>query len=251
MTGTDVKERDDDSVESGRRNVGGGRDIYGVSVVYEEGENELRFEDPVVDGRKILRAAGHEPPDEYVLIELTSPGSRSLGLDEDIDLREAGREIFHAFHSDRIFTFTVEERGYEWGTTQIDETIIRQIANVDAGNDLMLEREDEPDEVIRKGAIIDLSARGTEHIRIRKRPDTFEVTINYNGSKRPLKVTNSELIKSVLERAIALYGNLPNPHTLSLFTADRGELKDEWTVRAAGVTPQEEVLLRPSTVKAG
>ena len=56
----------------------------------------------------------------------------------------------------------------------------------------------------------------------------------------------------MLAQAIALFGSLPNPHTLSLHTEDRGELKDEQqTAEQAGLRPGEKVLLRPSTVKAG
>lgn len=84
-----------------------------------------------------------------------------------------------------------------------------------------------------------------------KLPDHFEVIAIYNGQKKPLKVTANELIKDVLARVIALFGSLPNPHTLSLYTEDAGELKDEQTVEQAGLRPGEKVLLRPSTVKAG
>jgi hypothetical protein len=247
----EMKERDDDSVEGGRRDVGDGRDHYKVKVVYDGVERELSFRDPVVEGRKVLREAKLESPDDYVLIALENPGTRSVGLDEEVDLREPGRERFVAFQSDRLFTFTVDERGYEWGAARISEPTLRDIAAVPDRHDLILEREDEPDLVLRKGSELDLSARGTEHLRIRKRPDSFEVTVIYNGQKKPLRVSNAELIRDILARAITLFGSLPNPHTLALYTADKGELKDEWTVKEAGLTPHEEVLLRPSTVKAG
>ena len=85
-----------------------------------------------------------------------------------------------------------------------------------------------------------------------KLPDNFEIIVIYNGQKKPLKISATELIKDVLAQAIALFGSLPNPHTLSLHTEDRGELKDEQqTAEQAGLRPGEKVLLRPSTVKAG
>lgn len=222
-----------------------------VTLLFEDRELNLQFRDRTIDGRKLLRDARLEPPDDYVLIELTSPGTRSSGLDEDIDLTTNLNKRFRAFLSDRIFTFTVVERGYEWGAANISEAELRLITGVPADADLVLEREDQPDEVIAKGSTLDLAERGTEHISIRKRPDSFEVIVVYNGQKKPLKVTLCEQIKDVLARAIALFGSLPNPHTLSLFTADSGELKDEATVKEAGLTPGEKVLLRPSTVKAG
>ena len=242
------EEFDAGSDEGGRQGARGGRE---VTLFYGSSEHRLEFRDPIVEGRKLLREAGLESPDDFVLIQLDGPGTHSIGLEEEVDLREPGREEFRAFLSDRIFTFTIAERGYEWGAAEISEAELRVVAKVPADADLVLELEDQPDRVIAKGSNVNLDERGAEHINIRKRPDAFEITVVYNGQKKPLKVTAGELIKDVLARAIALFGSLPNPHTLSLFTADAGELKDELTVKQAGLTPGEKVLLRPSTVKAG
>lgn len=83
------------------------------------------------------------------------------------------------------------------------------------------------------------------------RTHEFEITISYNGLDKPLTVTKTELISEVLARAIAIFGGLPQPHTLALYTEDRGELPDGQTVKEAGIKKREKVLLRPSTVKAG
>ena len=79
----------------------------------------------------------------------------------------------------------------------------------------------------------------------------FEITVSYNGINKTLLVSKSELIRDVLAKAIALFGSLPSPHTLALFTADRGELPEGQSVKEAGIKKHEQVLLRPSTVKAG
>lgn len=120
MNAAEQKERDDDSAERGRRNDHGDRENFGVTVFFEEREIRLSFGDPVVEGRKILRESELESPDEFVLVELQRPGTRSIGLDEEVDLREPGRENFRAFRSDRLFTFTVDQRGYEWGAATIN-----------------------------------------------------------------------------------------------------------------------------------
>ncbi len=80
---------------------------------------------------------------------------------------------------------------------------------------------------------------------------SFEITIIYNGIEKPLTINKSDLIRDVLAKAIALFGNIPNPHTLSLFTADGGELADDLTVKDSKLKKHEKVLLRPSAVKAG
>jgi hypothetical protein len=252
MTDLETKEHDDESVDGGRHDVNGGRDrTFKANVAYEGGEKALAFGDPVVEGRKVLREAGLEPPDDFVLIELQNPGTRSVGLDEEINLGEPGREEFRAFRADRIYTFTINERGYEWGAAKIGEAELRKVARVAEDDVLILERQDEPDEIIDRGAEVDLDACGTEHIRSEKHPETFEIIVIYNGVTKPLKVSLSELIKSVLGRSIALFGGLPNPHTLSLYNQQGEELPDGKTVKQAKVKKGDRLLLRPSTVKAG
>lgn len=81
--------------------------------------------------------------------------------------------------------------------------------------------------------------------------EAVEVIIIYNGIKKPLKVMLSELIGAVLQRAIALFGSLPNPHTLSLYTEGAQESADNESVKEAGLRPGEKLLLRPSAVKGG
>lgn len=82
-------------------------------------------------------------------------------------------------------------------------------------------------------------------------PKSFEVTVIYNGIKKPLKVNRDEAMKQVLDRAIALFGSLPNPHMLALFTESGHELPITGTVKEAGLKPEEKLLLRPSTVRGG
>lgn len=125
--------------------------------------------DPVTEGRKLLHLGGYDPVDEHVLIQILRPGARSIGLDEEVRLDEPGREEFRAFASDRTFSFTIDEVGYEWGVAKITGAELRDISGVADGKVLLLEREDEPDVIIEDDAVVDLAARGTEHIRSGKR----------------------------------------------------------------------------------
>lgn len=95
----------------------------------------------------------------------------------------------------------------------------------------------------------DESVHGSHHDDDRSK--TIEIIIVYNGLTKPLSVAKTDLISLVLAHAIALFGTLPQPHTLALYTDDRGELPDGQTVKEAGLKKHEKVLLRPSTVKAG
>ena len=94
------------------------------------------------------------------------------------------------------------------------------------------------------------NASGGPH-RPRPHPEKFELLIVYNGLKKPLEVRLEELTKTVLQKAIALFGSPPQPHMLSLFTEAGKELPENETVQEAGLRPGEVLLLRPSAVKGG
>ena len=80
----------------------------------------------------------------------------------------------------------------------------------------------------------------------------FDVTVIYNGVPKDIKVRHEETIKQVLDRAVAAFQPLPQPHTMSLFTAAGQELTNEsQTVDEAGIHEHDKLLLRPGTVKGG
>lgn len=133
--------------------------------------------DPEIDGREILSDAGYLPADEHVLIQILEHGTRSIGLDEKVDLKEEGTEQFRAFAGDRIFTFTVEGRGYEWGAPTISETELRAYARLTSDQIFALERDNEPDKLIRDDQDIHLDRPRSEHLKVTQRP-TVTVTVN-------------------------------------------------------------------------
>jgi len=92
--------------------------------------------------------------------------------------------------------------------------------------------------------------RPDEHGSGRDKP--FEIEVVYNGLPKALEVTKDEPISSVLQQAIAAFGNLPQPHTLGLYDSGGVELTNEQqTVHEAKIKKGDRLLLRPSTVKAG
>lgn len=79
----------------------------------------------------------------------------------------------------------------------------------------------------------------------------FPVSIIYNGMEKHETVEPDETIRQVLDRAIRIFGPLPQPHTLALFNEAGRELPDSETVRQAGIKPKDRLLLRPSQVRGG
>jgi hypothetical protein len=84
-----------------------------------------------------------------------------------------------------------------------------------------------------------------------KHPHQFEVKVIYNGVPKKFEVRRDELVKRLLDQARQAFGPINNAHLLGLFTKEGVELKDDQTIEAAGVKPDELLLLRPSTVKGG
>jgi hypothetical protein len=79
----------------------------------------------------------------------------------------------------------------------------------------------------------------------------FKVRVLYNGVTKTFEVRPNELVRRLLDQALQAFGPIPNPHLLGLFTEAGVELQDNQTIKAAGAKPDEELLLRPSSVRAG
>jgi hypothetical protein len=129
----------------------------------------LHFPDPLADARLLLSAADFSPADDCILVQVFAHGTRAIGLDETVDLCEPGIEAFWAFRTDRIYRFTVDERGFDWGDPMIKEPMLRSITHLADDEVIVFEREEQPDRVLGPDDELDLGATGTEHLRIKKR----------------------------------------------------------------------------------
>ncbi len=146
-------------------------------------------------GRQVLGTAGFNPADDHVLIEVVRPGSRTIGLDEAIVVHGASLEL-HAFRSDRVFNFTIDGRGYVWGSPVIAEERLRNLSGIAEDHILVLEHSGQPGLELDEGAEINLGQGGTEHLRSIK----GQVTVCFNGPDReiPRKTYTTEELIEVL-----------------------------------------------------
>lgn len=156
--------------------------------------NTVKFGDGTPKGERILDKAGFKPPGDYVLIQLMRHSSRSVGLDETVDLSAAGTEEFRAFKSDRIFRFTLNDHGFEWGVDKIPEPELRTIAHLREDEVLVLEREGH-DIDLGPGDVLDLGGGGTEYLHTEKRL----VTVYFENQPRelPRGTYTTEQLKSL------------------------------------------------------
>ncbi|MES3093672.1 multiubiquitin domain-containing protein [Sphingomonas aerolata] len=148
---------------------------------YRINNQTLPISDALMTGRQIRTEGGFDPASEYVLIVVEDRGTRSIGLDEKVALDPAGSTEFHVFESDRVYSFTLDERGYEWGGERIAVEDLRRFAHISDDRELVLDGDH--DEVLAPGSTLDLSKRGAERIRSR-RVQPKNVTIIVNGREK-------------------------------------------------------------------
>ncbi len=128
----------------------------------------VKFSEDMPKGEHILDKADLKPVSDYVLIQLRSHSSQSVGLDATVDLRAEETEVFRAFKSDRIFLFTLNGHGYEWGADKVPEPELRVICHVREDEVLVLERHGN-DIDLKPNDVLDLGQAGTEHLHTEKR----------------------------------------------------------------------------------
>jgi hypothetical protein len=81
---------------------------------------------------------------------------------------------------------------------------------------------------------------------------SLHLSVNYNGMVKQIEISRDATVKALLDRAISLFGNIPQPHTLALWTEQGVELTNEQeTLKAVGLKDGESLILRPSAVKGG
>ena len=91
-----------------------------------------------------------------------------------------------------------------------------------------------------------------EGVSTHKPKQEIELGIVYNGLTKQIEISRDATVKMLLDRAIAAYGNLPQPHLLSLWDAHGVELTNEQqTLKDAKLKDGDVLLLRPGAVKGG
>ena len=143
----------------------------------EVNEELVKFNEPVRTVNEILATAGLEPAADHVLIQQTPGGTNVLPPKHLVDIPKTPATRFWAFHSDRVFRFTVEANGFDWGSDQIAEPTLRNVAGVSDDDVLLLIRRKEPDRELQSTDVVRLSEIGTEHIRVSKK----QITVSIDG----------------------------------------------------------------------
>lgn len=173
-----------------------------------------RTGDDTLDGRAIRLIAGLTPPSDYILVEVRRPGTSSVGLQDPVTLSQDAPAEFHAWKADRLFSFTLDEIGYEWGDKRITEAELRNVSGVEDDKDLILERTDQPDQVLGDGDLVALNPDGVEHLR------TAEAATTIYINTEPFVVTGRKL---TFEKLVGLAFNPVPSGPNIMITVDYGK----------------------------
>ncbi len=170
----------------------------GVRILMEDDDMVLTpiiVEQPNPTGLQILEAAGCAPPEDHALIQLLRPGTRLIGLDDQVSLREQEEHVFRAFRGGEVFLLTVDGHGYEWGAPEIREVALRNVAEVPEEMVFVLNDGDREREV-KDGETVRLSHTGVEHLHTRPRM----VTVTLDGEEKtiPAGVYTTEELLNIL-----------------------------------------------------
>jgi Multiubiquitin len=194
----------------------------------------IEVADPMPLGRQILAAAGIDARGEHSLFAILPSGDfEDIRLDEPFDLRGRGVEQFVAFHTDRDFKLTLDDRQLAWGKPAIRGSDLYQLANVGNEQAVFLEIRGGTDKLIESEEIIDLTAPGIERFITASRP-THEIEIIVNA--RPKLVPGPNVtFEQIVEIAF------PGSHTPnSVFSV---------TYRKAASAPEEGELGAGGVIK--
>lgn len=171
-------------------------------------------DDKNLDGRQIRTAANLAPASDFVLIQLVGRTGRSVGLEDPVTLERGEVAKFRSFNSDRLFTFTHDERGWEWGASKINEVELREIAGIDEDEELILDGN--RDRVVEPGENINLGPAGVEHI-VTNRPTATKIKLNGRAREVPSGQISYETLVAMAELNVQ-----PGPNVYYTVTYRKG-----------------------------
>lgn len=199
----------------------------------------------VFEVRDALVAAGLTPPSEHQTILVETGRTHLLEAEDKVVVADHPQGALRVFPSGEDYGFTVDEISQVWGTEQIETDEFYSIWAPPAGHDWVLEREDEPDVVIRPNGTLSFGPKGVEHVVSRPHHghDKVLVTVlTLSGIYPPggaVRVDASERIVDVLDRAAkALHLTDTSGWILSVGSRD---LDPSLTFAAAGLAGTVEL----------
>lgn len=164
-------------------------------------------DDQVLSGREILGLGDYAPATEHVLIEIWKGRTHLVGPDDKVDLKAHAGTRFRSALGDRVFTYTFDEIGQVWCEETIEVNELAAIFTVAEDKEMVLERDDQPDVILRPDGVVSFGPTGVEDIVTRKRREHEFVTVTVFATagvfpaEGALRVKAETLVSDVLARA--------------------------------------------------
>ncbi|MCC5051265.1 hypothetical protein [Xanthomonas campestris] len=117
---------------------------------------------------QLLRDAGFEPVDDYVLIQRTAHGTRLTSSDDSLNLLCEGGAEFFAFSGGSIYELRVNGHSIVWGEAQIDIGKLRDLGNVADDLDLVWMQVEPGNQRLPRQGTFALNSQGIEHLQTHK-----------------------------------------------------------------------------------
>lgn len=200
------------------------KEKYGFEV---EGV-DYHSENKEMSGREVRSQSGHNPAADYCLIQINHGYTSSVGLEASVKLGGGVKPNFRAMKSDRVFEFTVEDLGWEWGSPTIAEADVRSYGNIADDREIVVEVIGQEEIIVPRGGTIDLAGPKIERIYSREShvPNKLHVIFVINGEPTPVEGKPAEQLVKLLEKALKESENTGQPVDAWQVTDEPGNVLD-------------------------
>ncbi|MBD8066041.1 multiubiquitin domain-containing protein [Devosia sp. PTR5] len=150
------------------------------TVTVEIARTDLAFHPVEIDtatptGGKIAKVAGFNSDQHpHVMQWLPDGDLEDIRVQEEADLSKSIK--FIVAENSSSHRITINDETLDWPADVISGAVVRKLGKIDPADDIYLERDDEPDLLVRDQDLIKIKAEGVEEFKSRK-PDVWKLNV--------------------------------------------------------------------------
>ena len=158
---------------------------YEIDVANEQFESRtMRIKPYEATGQGLIEALGYKPIDAYVVLRYRTDGSlEEIGLEESFDIAEPRRNSFFVNETAEMANLVIGGVRLTWTQEVITGRTVKQLARQpDTDLVVVMERGEEPPQIIRDDEEVRIGRPGLERFHLRP-PVDVEIKVNNNAVK--------------------------------------------------------------------